>query len=90
MLQKFRLTVERCLILDCQLTRSDGEPGEHDDDGDEVDVDACLALGGARAALPCLMEDVTSEYGGFSCFADSTPAPDTHLTLKSQVHKSDD
>merc|ERR1711872_832799 len=42
--------------------RSDGEPGEHDDGGDEVDVDACLALGGALAALPCLMEDVTSEY----------------------------
>ena len=35
---------------------------------------------------PCctaqLMEDVTSEYGGFSCFTDSTPAPDTRRTLK--------
>merc|ERR1719239_745454 len=33
--------------------RSDSKPGEHDDGGGEQgDEDACLALGGARAALP--------------------------------------
>ena len=54
--EKLRLTIVRGWTKsDYQLTRSDGKPGEHDDDGREggVDVDGCcLALGGSGAALP--------------------------------------
>ena len=52
--EKFRLTLEVGQNIDCQLTRSDGKPGEHDDGREGgVDVDGCcLALGGSGAALP--------------------------------------
>ena len=73
-------------IVNCQLTRSDGKPGEHDGSGGEelLDEDGLETpwLGGALAALhSSLMEDVwPASMAAFSCFPESTSAPDTRRT----------
>ena len=79
-------------IVNCQLTRSDGKPGEHDGSGGEelLDEDGLETpwLGGALAALhSSLMEDVwPASMAAFSCFSESTSAPDTrHTNLESEV-----
>ena len=79
-------------FVNCQLTRSDGKPGEHDGSGGEelLDEDGLETpwLGGALAALhSSLMEDVwPASMAAFSCFSESTLAPDTRRTnLESEV-----
>ena len=60
-------------IVNCQLTRSDGKPGEHDGSGGEelLDEDGLDALTWWRPCCTALEPDggcVTSEYGGVLLF----------------------